>query len=228
MKIRSKILLFIWFGLLVGCDNNKTNDPQPVQYYPELNIGDGWVYKIDEVNKILSKETISTYYVKVEVSDTLRFNNEKYYQKTWSKGTKETGPWNYLKTSFEYRNLKGIFEKYLNNHFQKVAFPVAFSTSWSIDQRTDAFDKSRAKYLEFNRKFTFGKEQLNDIYSVAVRYDSTGIHNFQEYENYSPRYGLVSAYKKDVLYCQENAACLGKNIEESKTTVTRTLVNVIR
>ncbi|MCP9765697.1 hypothetical protein [Lacihabitans soyangensis] len=228
MKIRSKILFLICIGILICCNRNKNEEPQPIQYYPEMKIGDAWIYRIDEVSKILSKEIGSTYILKIEVIDTLRYNGEKYFQKAWYKSSSEVGSWEYLKTSFEYRNQKGVFEKELNNHFQKVAFPVAFSTSWKVDQRTGVFEEGKAKYLTFNKKFTFGQEVLNDIYGVAVKYDSTGIYNFQEFEEYSPKYGLVSAYKKNILYCQENAACLGKNIEESKTTITQTLVKVIR
>jgi hypothetical protein len=228
MKLKIRLLVFLCLVFFLGCNKNTGDEPQPIQYYPELKIGDSWVYKIEEVNKMLSKETISSYFLKIKVIDTLRFDGEKYFQKARYKSMAELGPWIYWETSFEYINAKGMFEKYLNNHFQKVAFPVAFSTSWKINQRTGAFEEGKAKYLTFNKKFTFGQEVLNDIYGVAVKYDSTGIYNFQEYEDYSPKYGLVSAYKKNILYCQENAACLGKNIEESKTTVTQTLVKVTR
>lgn len=227
MKLLFKIGLFITLATLVFCCKKAIVDEVSLnRLYPIIKIGQIKEYKVNETIRTVGKETKDEYFIKEEVTDTLRFNQELYYVKMIYKGRTENGPWTYFETAFEYQNLKGVFEKKENIHVQKIGFPVSFSTTWKINQRIESLDNNIAKYLNFKAPYAIGTDQWIDGYVVQVENDSTGIHNFQEEEFYSPKFGLVASIKKTVFYCQDNADCLGKNIEESNKKITKTLERI--
>lgn len=227
MNLKIKIGQLVTLGLLItGCNKNQMDKVPVDNLYPELKIGQIKEYKINEQIRTVGKETQDQYFIKEEVTDTLRFNQELYFIKNIYKSKVENGPWVFLEIVFEYKNLKGVFLKKDNFHVQKIGFPVSFSTTWKINQRIESLENNTAKYLDFKTPYTIGNENGTDGYVVQVEKDSTGIHNFQETEYYSPKYGHIASFKKTIFYCQDNADCLGKNIEESNTTITKTLQKI--
>ncbi|MFC3813291.1 hypothetical protein [Lacihabitans lacunae] len=229
MNLIIKVGQFIAIGLLItGCNKNLMEENPIANLYPEIKIGQIKEYKIIELTQTAGKEIQDQYFIKEVVTDTVRFNQELYFVKTIYKSGVENGLWVFLETEFEYKNLKGVFLKKDNSHVQKVGFPVGFSTTWKINQRIESLENNTAKYLDFKTAYTVGNENWADGYVVQVEKDSTGIHNFQEKEYYSPKYGLISSLKRTIFYCQDNANCLGKNIEESNKTITKTLQKITR
>jgi hypothetical protein len=92
----------------------------------------------------------------------------------------------------------------------KLFFPLYDKASWTIPQSNASSEPLKVTVTKQNESLTIGNENIEDIFVVQFRNDSTLIDLRRELETYAPNIGLVSAEYTSFDYCQSTPSCIGK------------------
>ncbi len=201
--MRKSLLKFLDLAVVIlffsGCSKDDNSKPIDFRrdYYP-LEIGNEWIYDVQEINKTLSKDDTLNFQLKESLIGLLsESNGERLYSVYRYSRINESDPWNLDSVWTLVSSDRYIVKRENNIGFQKLIFPLTENSSWDGNiWNSMAPQTFSIEYVDSSAEIN-GNEYNETLYVDEL--DNVNLLLSQkQYEIYARNIGLVEYYKEDL------------------------------
>lgn len=201
--MRNSLLKYFSFVIgviiVIGCGPN--NDPEPFDdrrdYYP-IEVGNTWIYDVEQINKTISSDDTLSFQLKEEIHELI---SDSFGEKLFSlyRYTRNNPLDNWVLDSVWtlVQHNDYIVKRENNVAFQKLIFPLDQTSIWDGNQ------------WNINQEQTYTVDYVDSPTTInGVNYSETTFVNEldnenliltqKQYEIYARNIGLVEFYKEDL------------------------------